>query len=892
MKYAFAASAVLCMMFSVARAADSAGRTVVLDANSPWRVHLTWVTPQIKRTSGEVQYASVRPRSRGKAVVFNVLEPTHSPPPPADWAAADFDDSGWARDRLPIFTRHTRDLGLLCLRGAFTVDTPAPLALKLVYRGGVVLHVNGEEVARAHLPKGDLEFAMPAEPYPDEAYVSPKGVRLRWIGFGDPKEHKDRFAMRDRTLTAQIPASALRKGENSLAVEVHRAPLNEIYFTARVRNAARYSTIDLCSVEGLTLTAPSNAGVRPNTSRPDGFRLWNHPVFGTLHNIDYPDPHDEVRPIRIAGTRNGAFSGKIVVSSRRTVTALRATVSDLKTADGAVLPADRIELRYARPDAPPETHVESHRGRPPTVYHRRGVRRFDTLAEQPPAEVPVDKVGGGAVLPIWVTVHVPKDARPGTYAGTLRVARGKAEPADVPLHLTVADWALPDPKDFVSFLGLVQSPETLAIRYNVPMWSDRHWKLIDRSFELMGQVNSDDVYILPRSLTYFGNEHSMIRWVRQPDGSLKPDFRIAEKYLDTAIKHLGKVPVVVVYAWDVDSGSTYFGKPRGEKHAHLIEKTGFPFTVVDPKTGKLTEQRGPTWGDAKIRVFLEPVFDGVRDLLEARGLDESMMVGIASDKRPEKDAANDLASAAPFAPWVIHSHPLMLDLHGRPVGYSTAVWGVYGPPHPSKERCRGWQNPHIAAVFPRYKTRPTGHGLRFNAATLLYRIAMERCLTAKGSAGAGVRGLMRGIGRCGADFWPVLEGKRGRKEPVCGRYPASSHWHGGWLHNSTPSVLAPGPDGPVATVRFEMLREGIQETECRIWLEKVLGHPTKKAKLGAGLADRCQHLLDRRVIDQLRAMKCDAGRLSFKWYEGSGVRQSTARLYAIAAQVARRLNAK
>ncbi|MFW6157756.1 MAG: glycoside hydrolase domain-containing protein [Planctomycetota bacterium] len=891
MKHVLVALLAWCTLTCSVRAAEGPGETVILNANSPWRVHYTWMTIRVKRKTGELQYATVERRRRGQELSFKPVEPTFSERPADGWAAPDFDDAGWAHDRLPIFTRRTRDLGLLCLRGTFTVTEPAPLSLQLTYRGGAAVYVNGKEIARAHLPNGKLTFDTPAEAYPDEAYVSPEGVRLRWIGFGDPKNYKDRFALRDRTLSAKIPASALQTGTNVLAIEVHRAPLNEIYFTARVKNSARYSTIDLCSVERLELTAPVAAGVRPNVSRPHGLQLSNWCVFSTVHNIDYSDPHEELGPIRMAGTRNGAFSGKVVVSSAGALNAVRATASDLKTAHGATLPADGVEIRYARPDAAAESHVESHRGRPPTPYHQRGVRRFDALAEEPPDEVPADHVAGGAVLPIWVTVHVPKDAEPGTYTGTLRVTHGKAEPADVPLRLTVADWALPDTKDFASFLGLVQSPETLAMKYGVPMWSDRHWKLIDRSFELMGQLDSDDVYILPRTRTYFGNEHSMIRWIRKRDGSWTHDFGIVEKYLDTAIKHLGKVPVVAVYAWDVDSGSTYFGKARGEQHAHMIEKTGFPFTVVDPKTGKLTEERGPTWGDPKIREFLKPVFDGLRRMLEERGLAGSMMVGIASDKRPEKDAVADLAAVAPDAPWIIHSHPLTLSLRGRPVGYSTAVWGVYGPTHPSKARYYGWQNPHLAAVFPRYKTAPTGHGLRLNSATMLYRIAMERCLTARGSAGAGKRGLMRGVGRCGADFWPVFPARHGRKKPVCGRYPASSGWHGGWLHNSTPAVLAPGPEGPIATVRFEMLREGIQETECRIWLEKVLTDPARRAKLGPELADRCQRLLDQRVTDQLRAMKCRAGRLSFKWYEGSGIREATAELYAAAARAAAKLKA-
>ena len=884
---ALLAAAMLC-----ASAAAAEKDVVVLNANSPWRMHLTWMTLQVKRASGEVQPVSVQGRTRTKAVTFKPARPNCSALPDSNWTASDFDDSGWARTRLPLFTRRTQGIGLICARARFTVTEPAPLKLDLTVRGGAVVHVNGKEIARAHLAAGPLKPDTPADAYPDDAYVAPKGHRLRWVGFGDPEKFKDRFALRNRALTVTIPASALRKGANVLAVEVHRAPISEVYFTARVLNEARYSVVDTCSLERLKLMAPGGSGVTSNTERPAGVQVWNRPAVGTVHTIDYADPHEELRPVVLAGARNGAVSGQVVVGSRGPLEKLTASISDLKTADGSVIPAAAVEIRWARADAGPETHVESYRGRPGSPHYRRGVRRFDALEPEPPAAVAVNAVARGAVQPIWITVNVPKDAKPGDYTGALTVAAGDAKLADVPVRLSVADWTLPDTKDFATFMGLVQSPDSVAMHYKVPMWSDKHWALLEQTFRLLGQLNSDDLYILPRRLTYFGNEHSMVRWIKKADGSWGHDFSIVETYLDLAIKHLGKPPVVAVYAWDVDSGSTYFGHARGHKYAHLIEKTGMPFTVLDPKTGKLTEQRGPRWGDDKIRAFWTPVFDGVRKLLKARGLEKSLMVGIASDKRPEKDAVQDLAAASGGAPWVIHTHPLASGLYGQPVGYCTVVWGVWGPPHPSTERCRGWQNPRLVAVFPRYATAPTGEGLRVNSATTLYRIAMERCLTAKGSPGAKTRGLMRGIGRCGADFWPVLPAKYGRKKPLCGRYPASSHWHGGWLHNSTPSVIAPGANGPIATVRFEMLREGIQETEARIFIEKVLADPAKKAALGAALAARCQQALDRRVIAHIRAMSGYAAHLPLKWYEGSGLTAAAAKLYALAGEVSARLAAK
>ena len=64
----------------------------------------------------------------------------------------------------------------------------------------------------------------------------------------------------------------------------------------------------------------------------------------------------------------------------------------------------------------------------------------------------------------------------------------------MPLGLHVADWKLPDPKDFHTFVGLYQSPDTLAIKYKVPLWSDKHWQLLDKSLALLGQLGNQFVH--------------------------------------------------------------------------------------------------------------------------------------------------------------------------------------------------------------------------------------------------------------------------------------------------------------------------------------------------------------------------------------------------------------
>jgi hypothetical protein len=71
-----------------------------------------------------------------------------------------------------------------------------------------------------------------------------------------------------------------------------------------------------------------------------------------------------------------------------------------------------------------------------------------------------------------------------------------------------------------------------------------------------------------------------------------------------------------------------------------------PYTVADPATGKLEEAEGPKWGTPEARAFWKPVFDGLREILKKRGLEGSLMVGVAGDSVPKKDAVEDLKAIA------------------------------------------------------------------------------------------------------------------------------------------------------------------------------------------------------------------------------------------------------
>jgi hypothetical protein len=843
------AAILACLALPAAGGEPSPG-TEILNTGSYWRHFIAWKTEQVRTASGELEVLDAK--------TGGVAEVVSSPLPPADWAAPEFDDGSWARVRGPV-PAGSGEMSLLCLRGRFEVKDPAAagkLRLTLEVLGGVIVYLNGAEIARQGMPEGRPDLSAPAADYPEEAYLDPEGFLYR-NSWGDPEKYRDRLRSRVREVrNLVVPAAALRKGTNVLALEIHRAPASKLLLTKKTRDAAReawrgraHYWWSRLGFRTLRLTS-GGTGASANVARPTGLQVWNHPICQRVEVVDYGDPNEPLRPVELSGARNSVVSGQVVVGSTAAIRGLRVTAGDMKATGGdGVIPAAATEVRFLLPDGP------KGRSRPAC---------FETLVPEAPAEVPVAKAGGGAVQPVWIRVRVPEDAPAGSHSGKLRISADGTAAVEVPVSLKVHDWVMPDPREFASHVGLVQSPETVAAMYKAELWSERHWQLMDRSFRLMGQVGSDCVFIPLIRRTHFGNEHSMVRWIRKEGNGYSHHFGLAEKYLDLALKHLGEPEVICLYCWEPFTGSNYFGKPGKTS-------MGMPFTILDPATGKLEEAEGPKWGTPEIRGFWKPVIDGMRELLAARGLEKSMMVGTAGDSRPNKDAVEDLKAVAPDTPWVLHSHGYAESLSGSRVGHMCDVWNSPVAPDPAKKRLYGWQNPFIRATFPRPGSR-TVESIRIGSPPAQYLVSLE------GMQAAGIRGF----GRVGADFWDIVpEGSRSRRgHNLLGRYPES-----GWaqlnLENSAAYVLSPGPDGALPTVRFEMIRAAAQQVEARIFLEKLLLDTASRNKLGEDLAGRIQKLLDERTRAVLYAR-----RKGWLWFLSSGWQARDDALFAAAAEAA------
>ena len=840
------------------------------DLGTIWRYYETWQS-DVVRIDGALASVDVYngrrklPASGSGTPVYAIKKAKRvmgSPFPPGNWRKPEFDDGDWVRHPGPL-PNYYRSLALICLRGKFLVDDPArvsELGLSIKFQGGLVAYLNGQEVARGGLPAGRIDNATLADAYPREAFVNaasrPIPTPVEWPGriigaherfkrvpYGWDEDRVRRYKLRARTLEVNVPTSALRKGLNVLAIEIHRAPAEPVMFTSLEMSGGNNNNIPSCwnraACEDLSLTAVAQASaIRPNVAPPQGLQVWNEGVLARLGPMRYGDPGGSIRPIRLVGAKNGAYAGRVAVGRRSGLAGLRATMSGL-TAGGASIPAAAVQVLYegfAADTLSPTAFTEA-------APAKLGARHN---GEDEEGGVPIARLGkavadaAGNFQSVWVVVSVPLTAQAGTYAGTLSVQVADEKPVAVPVELkVVGDWVLPDPHDFVTFIGVQESADSVAMQYNVPLWSEEHWKHLDKVYELLAQIGTKDIYLPLVAKTHLANEQSMVRWVKQADGSHKHDFSVLERYLDTAVKHLGKVPVVCLYLHD------YGFRLESAKLPPIVPCV----TELDPATGKLGELKPPDWGTPEAQVFWRPVIDGVRAMLARRGLEKSVMFGMAANGWVLRQCCADLKSMYPDIRWVDRSHYYQSTVGDgkvkQPVGLSASVSGVVGIFYdPDEVGTRyGWrgsgQDRNIN--FPRLGNVP---GAVFGSYLPTYRLFAEGSHLSGGARWKSARSSS-GAGHIGADFWPVLKDPRGGPPRHMGnRYV---FWHSLSISEVIRAILSPGPSGPTATARLQIMRESLQEAEARIFVQNAVLDEETAVKLPAELLRRCKELCDERT---------------------------------------------
>ena len=852
----------ICMAVNAADVVVPDGTKDILNNGSYLRYHVT---------SDEATYVEdgvEAPVKMAKNIASRVV-PVKNPPPEAGWMNPGFDDSGWPRTRKSWLGseafRVTSDQ--ISFLGKFSVTDPksADLYFEVEYIGGVVVYINGKEIKRADLPEGALTSKSFATPYKDEHYVDEKGIPLNPFKSIRVKPEDKRkvsanahyTSLRMRKVKIKIPATALVKGMNILAIELHRSEISPLCKKWPKYGKTGYSRSWLHVQLGDMLLSSAGEGAVANIARPVGVQVWNFDINNRVTMNDYGDPNEKLAPVRIVGARNGSFTGQFVVSSDKEILKLKVMAGSFKLEGRAgSISSEKVDLLYGNFD-----------------WKVRKYGRWALgLQEKAPESVPV--IASGATKPVVIRVNVPADAVAGVYRGKISVmADGKA--FTIPVSLDIADWTLPDPVDFRTYVGLYESPTTVSMQYNVPMWSEEHWKLLEKSFALLGRAGNKFLNIDVVDETQYGNDDGYVTWVKQADGSYKYDLSVMERLIKLALKHWGQVDYIPLQIWHSAGGGG-----RGGWHHRPVD-TKCTVTVKDAKTGELSHMQVPVFGTAEAIAFWKPLLAEIQQSLTKLGVEKGMCIGILGDSTAPPGVFETITAAYPGdkgAFWQRGLHNATSSKVPYEVGRK-----VLGNKVLLHEHCYGMKM--VKYDIPEL---PAVHTLRGQPGTAYFRVSnFENGCPLMFYREMAKRALFtekQGLGRICFDYWDVKDpGNPKRKDGYL-----FNRWSHSTCAQRRPSLMKmswPGAEGAETTTRFENLIVGIEEAEALIIVSEGA---VSDAIIGKKLADECRAVM-RRSLGFAHYNNLFGERHVVAHVNYYGWQNIAARTYAVAGKVTKKM---
>ncbi len=330
--------------------------------------------------------------------------------------------------------------------------------------------------------------------------------------------------------------------------------------------------------------APAGYGYRLPDG-PFGPLWWAEGAYKVMR--DDPLPAAKSPGISIAAARNEFEPFLLVLRPAARLDDLRVAVSDLAGPGGAVLPASSASIKlveYVRVTIPTDTAAK------PGWWP-------DPL---PPCEGPFS-APGGENRPLWITVHVPGEAAPGQYRGTVILTAGSLRQS-IPLALTVRSFALPSRPSIRSSFGL--PAEHIRLYHNLETRQELE-QVVDLYYQNMRDHRVAPTY--PFELYPIEVAFSGLPWkggefdAANPHGGAR-SLKIADDDPAANVEASAAAPI------PVEPGAAYVlglwsrGAAEGQDATVMLEALDAAGRPVIPRAFLKTFKVGPAWKAERFEV--------------------------------------------------------------------------------------------------------------------------------------------------------------------------------------------------------------------------------------------------------------------------------------------------
>lgn len=242
--------------------------------------------------------------------------------------------------------------------------------------------------------------------------------------------------------------------------------------------------------------------------------------------------------------------------------------------------------------------------------------------------------------PLWVSISVPQNAEAGVYKTVISI-NGTTKHT-LSLVLRVVDRVLPDPSHWTFNLDFWQHPAAIARVHGVKLWSKKHFKLMRPYYEMLARAGQKNITAAivhePWGHQTYDDYPSLIQWVKKADGSWQYDYSLFDKYvsfvMDCGIDR--RINCFSMVPWKI--AFRYYDEKEAA-YCEFTSKIGSPEynefwrNMLTDFTSHL-KQKG--WFDKAVIAMDERPMKVMQDVIALlKTIDPAWKVALAGDYHPE-----------------------------------------------------------------------------------------------------------------------------------------------------------------------------------------------------------------------------------------------------------------
>lgn len=257
--------------------------------------------------------------------------------------------------------------------------------------------------------------------------------------------------------------------------------------------------------------------------------------------------------LMLSSWRNETVSAQAVIWSSQNLDDVKIKMSGL-TDGNSIIPAEDISLGFVRYVMTDELNKDGKSG----CGHRPDRSKFDSTLVADVID-PIDRMNieGMTARPVWVSIRVPADARPGVYRGDLTVSAGGAT-VELPMELRVSKRTLTAPKDWKMNLDLWQNPYSVARYYGVEPWSEEHFEAMRPLMKMLADAGQRAITTTIMYKPWAGQTcdafDSMVKRTKLKNGKWRYDYTVFDKWVEFMTDEIGINGLISCYTmipWDL-----------------------------------------------------------------------------------------------------------------------------------------------------------------------------------------------------------------------------------------------------------------------------------------------------------------------------------------------------